>query len=89
MTAIVFNPKAKEISLRSQIENFQTTLASLNQQIISLRETLHERDKQVIDLQTKLASQGPTLQTDQTLTIMALLIKLYKYIFLPERWNKV
>lgn len=51
MSEIVFNPQNQEQSnqqdLQSQIQNLQTTLASLNQQIIILQEALQERDQQI------------------------------------------
>ncbi len=71
MSQIVFNspePKLEEDgsvdALQSQIENLQTTLASLNQVVYSLQEALQGREQEIADLQTKLSvkestSQGP------------------------------
>ena len=65
--------------LQSQIENFQTTLASLNQQVISLQEALQERDQQIAELKTFKARPCET-KTDETLTIVGLFINLYKFL---------
>lgn len=79
MSQIVFNTPISEPSLQSQIENFQTTLASLNQQVIILQETLQEREKEIAELK---GSQNTSV--DETLTIVGGLINLYKFIFLPK-----
>lgn len=66
MSEIVFNPlKQSQISapdLQSQIENLQTTLASLNQQVIFLQEALQEKDKEISELKMKLAEKEAALQ---------------------------
>lgn len=74
MSEIFFNSPVSKHQENEQVDNFQTTLALLNQQIISLREALEERDR-------KLAQ----LQTDQTLTIVGILINLYKFVFLSGK----
>ncbi len=73
MSQIYFNSPVND-----QIENFQTTLASLNQKVISLQETLQEKDSEINTLKENT-------KTDQTLTIVGALIKLYQYIFLSGR----
>lgn len=91
MAEIFFNPPPPQSSLESQLENFQTTLASLNQQVIILQETLQERDQEIADLKTRLSEYAAASQTwsgkakiDDTLTIVGALIKLYKLIFPPQ-----
>lgn len=75
MSEIVFNsPQPTPASLlQDQIENFQTTLASLNQQVISLQEAILEKDKEIADLQHGF-------KQDETLTIAGLFINLYKFL---------
>lgn len=104
MSEIVFNPPSKvkpsEENLSSQIENLQTTLASLNQQVITLQEALQERDQEIADLQSKLfqcnqenqalsLQSGVTVQPvrriDDTLTIIGALIMLYQFIVSPGK----
>lgn len=98
MSEIVFNPPTSGSSQQSQIENLQTTLASLNQQVIILQEALAERDQKIKDLEMRLLSSasqttsvGPldhdlsTRSTDETLTIVGVLINLYRFIFLPGK----
>ncbi len=102
MAEIVFNPPKPQNSpeaLQSQIENLQTTLASLNQQVITLQEALQERDKEIANLQSKLfecnqekqalslppnAAQ-PVKRVDDTLTIIGALINLYQFAFPPGK----
>lgn len=64
-----------------QIENFQTTLASLNQQVISLQEALQEREAEI----AKLKKDTSGVRNDDTLTIVGGLVKLYQYIFLSGK----
>lgn len=90
MSEIVFNAPSAEGNLSSQVENLQTTLASLNQQVIILQEALQERDQKIAELQKQLvdanlvvvgsqASPGEAaVRRDDTLTIVGLLINLYK-----------
>lgn len=98
MSEIVFNAPipiesgpATTSNLQSQIENLQTTLASLNQQVIILQEALAERDQKIKDLEMRLLSSasqtwsGSTRSTDNTLTIVGVLINLYKFIFPPGK----
>ena len=99
MAEIFFNPpKPSSSSVESQLENFQTTLASVNQQVIILQETLQERDQQIADLKIRLSEYTETSQTtsgsteaekpprvDETLTIVGLFIKLYKSVFPPGK----
>lgn len=73
MSQIYFNSPVND-----QIENFQTTLASLNQKVISLQESVQEKDTEIMSLKENT-------KTDQTLTIVGALIKLYQYIFLPGK----
>lgn len=104
MAEIVFNnptpvqtgPKDSR-DLESQVQNLQTTLASLNQQVIVLQETLQERDQKIAELQKQLADsqlivigsqaspcKAKPKKNDETLTIVGGLIKLYKF-FLPGK----
>lgn len=96
MSEIVFNAPQPPSDLQSQVENLQTTLASLNQQVIILQEALQERDERIKDLETRLsecllASETLSGQTakeqrvDNTLTIVGLLINLYKFLFPPGK----
>lgn len=93
MSEIVFNPQNQEQSnqqdLQSQIQNLQTTLASLNQQIIILQEALQERDQEIAELKARSTSQvgfdSWEVKKDETLTIVGALINLYNYIFLPGK----
>lgn len=95
MSEIVFNfPSPSPSPLNPQVENFQTTLASLNQQVIILQEALQERDQEIANLKTKLASWEFSSEdnqsevksdVDETLTIVGILINLYKLIFLPGK----
>lgn len=74
MSEIRFNtPQSAPPDFQSQIDNFQTTLASLNQQVISLQETLQQRDQEIARLKES------TFQ-DETLTIVGLFINLYKFL---------
>lgn len=96
MSEIVFNApkfeKSPQTDLESQIENLQTTLASLNQQIIILQEALQERDQKIAELETELAANGTTLKlprVDNTLTIVGLFINLYQLITRPREDSAV
>ncbi len=78
------------VSLESQIENLQTTLASLNQQVIILQEALQEKDQEIAELEMKLVQGSQTtsqqqMYKDDTLTIAGLLINLYKFLFQPGK----
>lgn len=64
--------------LESQVDNLQTSLATLEQQKISLQESLADREKQL----TALALNS--VKADDTLTIIEGLVKLYKFFFLPR-----
>ena len=82
MSEIVFNPP------KSEVENFQTTLATLNQQVIILRETLQERDQEIAKLKENTSQVSPgswEAKKDETLTIVGAFIKLYQYVFLPGK----
>ncbi len=90
MSEIVFNTPTASSDLKSQVENLQTTLASLNQQVIILQETLQERDQKIKDLEMKLSEcngleKEEKPRTDNTLTIIGVLINLYKFIFPPGK----
>lgn len=90
MSEIVFNTPTASSDLKSQVENLQTTLASLNQQVIILQEALAERDERIKDLGTKLSERKQegkaevSPRVDDTLTLIGVLIKLYKF-FLPGK----
>lgn len=100
MSEIVFNPSSSgqsfDIDLQSQVQNLQTTLASLNQQVIILQETLQERDQEIANLQNRLSQCKQDAvsvsdagersgKIDDTLTIVGALINLYKSVFLPGK----
>lgn len=90
MPEIIFNPSIPSVDLESQIENLQTTLASLNQQVIILQETLQEKDQEIAELEMKLFQCSPAIpeqefHTDNTLTLAGALIKLYKFVFQPGK----
>jgi hypothetical protein len=83
MSQIYFNSPVND-----QIENFQTTLASLNQKVISLQESVQEKDAEIAKLQGNTLQVGPDswrVRSDETLTIVGALIKLYQYIFLSGK----
>ncbi|OGE65078.1 hypothetical protein A3I48_02385 [Candidatus Daviesbacteria bacterium RIFCSPLOWO2_02_FULL_36_7] len=84
MSEIVFNtPQSISSDFQSQIENFQTTLASLNQQVISLQEALQERDQEIAGLKESTFQAGFDswkVKSDNTLTIVELFINLYKFL---------
>lgn len=46
---IIFNPPDQS-STKSQIDNLQTTLATINQQMIFLQEAVAEKDQQIKNL---------------------------------------
>lgn len=101
MSQIVFNAPIAKASFESQIENYQTTLASLNQQIITLRETLQERDQKIAQLEMEYTL--PTMQpaevispsikvdsrNDDTLTIIEALINLIRFLLPPRKESTV
>ncbi|MBU1000750.1 hypothetical protein KKE78_05155, partial [Patescibacteria group bacterium] len=80
MPEIVFNPLkpqnlpqdlsqgSREADLRSQIENLQTTLASLNQRVIILQETLQEKDQEIVDLKAMQAEHNKITLSKNTLS---------------------
>lgn len=82
MSEIVFNSPTSEPSLKDQVENFQTTLASLNQQVYILQEVIQEKDQEIARLK-----ENKNTSQDETLTIVGALIKLYQYIFPPGKAN--
>lgn len=96
MSEIIFNSSPSFNSAKSQIENFQTTLASLNQQVIILQEALQEKEQEIVELEMRLiqSSQADQQATeelpsqieprrDETLTVVGLFINLYKFIVMP------
>lgn len=82
-------------SLKSQVDNLQTSQAFLNQQVISLQETVQAKDRQINDLGKRLntastataplPTNGSEKMPDHTLTIFQALFNLYKFIFLPRK----
>ncbi|OGE29591.1 hypothetical protein A2867_00315 [Candidatus Daviesbacteria bacterium RIFCSPHIGHO2_01_FULL_40_11] len=90
MSEIVFNAPITSGDLQTQVESMQTTLASLNQQVIILQEALQERDQKIKDLEMRLSEckgvkDKEKLHTDNTLTIVGVLINLYKFLFPPGK----
>lgn len=82
---VVKENKDSEI-LKSQIDNLQTTLASVHQQVITLQEAVREKDQEISDLRNRLlSSSSPAPKVDTTLTIIGVLILLYKFIFRPGK----
>lgn len=84
MSEIIFNATQPSTNFESQIDNLQTTLASLNQQVIFLQEKLQEKDQDIAELEMRLSST-PEQPEDETLTIVGAVIKLYQYIFPPGK----
>lgn len=92
MSEIIFNTPTSTFSLQSQIDSLQTTLASLNQQVIILQETVQEKDQKIAQLEEKLTTtnQQPeetAKNSDNTLTIVGLLIMLYRFVFPAGKVN--
>jgi len=90
MSEIVFNAPITSGDLQTQVESMQTTLASLNQQVIILQEALQEKDQKIKDLEMRLLECKPAEEkakphTDNTLTIVGVLINLYKFLFPPGK----
>lgn len=98
MSEIIFNsPQPKESTMQSQIDSFQTTLASLNQQVIILQETLQERDQEIAELELRLVQQSnqivvsasddsnPSVKINETPGIVGIIIDLLRFIFWPKR----
>lgn len=98
MSEIIFNPSPSASNFESQIENFQTTLASLNQQVIILQEALQEKEQEVAELEmrlvqssqenapaVKLSSQQIKLKQDKALSIAGVLVKLYQFLVPPRK----
>lgn len=89
MSEIIFNSPTpvksdSDLSLETHVDSLQTTLASLNQQVIFLQEAVQERDQEIVDLRSR-ASPCEAKQPDQTLTVVAALIKLFKFITSPGK----
>lgn len=86
---IVFN--IGPTSLKSQVENLQTSLGLVNRQAIFLQELLQEREQEINGLKQQLtqgfqiASQLPPPHIDNTLTIIETLVKLYETFFPPGK----
>lgn len=88
-------PKSDDIEyLKTEVDNLQTTLASVNQQVISLQETLQEKDKQILDLKFRLSmtqvheddlEEAEQVQKDNTISIFGILILFYKVFFPPRK----
>lgn len=77
---IIFNEQSnqdKQSYRDSQIENLQTSLASVTSQLLSMQETLGEKEIEINGLRK-------SLHKDQTLTIIQVLVNLYKLVFLPR-----
>ena len=76
------------VSLKSQVDSLQTTLASVNQQVIFLQEAIQEKDQQINDFkQQPTPVPGNQLPLDHTVTIVGVLMSLYKFIFPPRSTN--
>lgn len=81
---------AKEAdSLKSQVDNLQTSLSSVNQQVFTLQETIQEKDQEISKLKTSSPPLPASLPLppapDSSLTIIGALINLYKFIFPPGK----
>lgn len=93
MSEIVFQPKKVDLSLRSEVENLQTTLASLNQRIFVLQEAVAQKDQEIADLKIRaIEASAAVLQTtsgkpkiDETLSIVGAAIKLFKFATSPGK----
>ncbi len=86
--------------LESQVNNLQTSLASVNQQLIFLQEALQEREQEINILKAAAAALQPVLpqpaqlgtteiRVDTTLTIVGALINLYQIIFPPGKADAI
>lgn len=96
MSQIVFNSPQLE---SEQVENLQTTLASLNQVVYSLQEALQGKEQENIDLKKRLTESDQLIatpnavptevkiesKTDDSMTIVGALMNLYKFIFPPRK----
>lgn len=70
------------------IDSLQASLASINQQAIFLQEAVAEKDKQINDLKKALAEKSVSdsyKRPDHTLTILDLVVNLYRLIFPPGK----
>lgn len=78
--------------LKSQVDNLQTSLASVNQQVISLQEAGAEKDRLINELKFRLTvsvrqqtEAGEQSESEEKLSILGFLILLYKFIFPPRK----
>lgn len=62
-----------------QIDNLQTSLASVTGQLLIMHENLEEKDTQINELRRKIKKQ------DNTLTIVQGLVNLYRFLFPPGK----
>lgn len=76
---IIFNQKPQDDSER--VASLQTSLGTVYTQLISVREMLAEREAQINQL--KNTATAPA-RADHTLTVVEVLIKLYRLLFLPR-----
>lgn len=76
---IIFNQKPQDDSER--VASLQTSLGTVYTQLISVREMLAEREAQLSEFKNKTA---PPERADHTLTVVEVLIKLYRLLFLPR-----
>lgn len=82
------NDKTDTDALQSQIDNLQTSLASVNQRVIFLQETLQQREQEILTLKAVSQVTIPTLpppHIDHTLTIPQALVKLYTTLLPPGK----
>ena len=76
---IIFNQRPKDE--RDKVANLQTSLGTVYTQLISVREMLAEREAQINQL--KNTATVPA-RVDHTLTVLEVLFKLYRLLFLPR-----
>lgn len=81
---IIFNQKPQDDSER--VASLQISLGTVYTQLISVREMLAEREAQLSEFKKMIAphKSAPPERADYTLTVVEVLIKLYRLLFLPR-----
>lgn len=70
-------------NLKDQLESMQTSLNSINSQVLILQESLQQKDREIEELRSK--SLQKTVSPDTTLTVLGVLINIFKFLFLPRK----
>ena len=83
--AIIFNQLPK---LDADDENLNGTLASMTSELLLMQELLGQKELEINDLRKSLdetyMQKEINPKTDQTLSLVGALIKLYKFFILPK-----